>query len=102
MNCNLIQGTHGGTCWWNDVVYKEEESILRTKMNSFTDEEVELSNGEIWWYKVFFLVEVTNSSFWCFLNYNLNKNIQPNNLAYISSFFPQGKAYDMFLLMSFH
>lgn len=40
----LIQLAHGGRGGWNDVVYKEEERILGSQVDSFPDEEVKLAH----------------------------------------------------------
>lgn len=43
-------------------------------MNSFPDEEVELSYSQIGWYQVLFLIQIANSSFRSFLNDHLEQN----------------------------
>lgn len=40
----LIQLAHCGRGGWNDVVYKEEERILSSQVDSFPDEEVKLAH----------------------------------------------------------
>lgn len=40
----LVQQSHGGWGGWNDVVYKEEESIFSPQVDSFSDEEVKLAH----------------------------------------------------------
>lgn len=40
----LIQLSHGSWGGWNDVVYKEEESILSSQVDSFPDEKVKLAH----------------------------------------------------------
>lgn len=40
----LIQLAHGGRGGWNDVVYKEEERVLSSQVDSFPDEEVKLAH----------------------------------------------------------
>jgi len=68
----LIKGSHGCRCWWDDVVDKKEEGILWSKMNSFPDEEVELTDSQIRWNQILLLVQVSNTSFWSFLNNHRN------------------------------
>lgn len=46
----LVQESHGGWGGWNDIVYKEEESVLGSQVDSFPDEEVKLAHWikEMW------------------------------------------------------
>lgn len=43
----LVQSSHCCRGWWNDIIYKEEESVFWPQVNSFPDEKVELSNCQI-------------------------------------------------------
>jgi len=64
----LVQQPHGSGGGWNDVVYKEEQSILRSQVNSFPDEEVKLSHCKVRGDKVFLLVQISYSCFGGFLH----------------------------------
>jgi hypothetical protein len=45
----LVQGSHGSTCWRNDIVNEEEESIFRSEVDPLADQKVELANSQIRW-----------------------------------------------------
>merc|ERR550519_48211 len=59
----LIQRPHGGRGGGNDVVDKEEQSVLGSETDPLPDEEVELANSEIGGDQVLFLVQIANTSF---------------------------------------
>lgn len=59
----LVELTHRGTGGWNDIVDKEKQGILSSKMNSLPDQEVELTNCEIRRHQVFLFVQISYSSF---------------------------------------
>lgn len=70
----LVQQSHGSWGGWNDVVYKEEESILGSQVDSFPNEEVKLAHCQIRRDEVFLLVQISYSGFWGFLHNNLKTN----------------------------
>lgn len=59
----LVELTHRGTGGWNDIVDKEKEGILSSKMNSLPNQEVELTNCEIRRHQVFLFVQISYPSF---------------------------------------
>ena len=70
----LVEGTHGSTGWGNHIVDEEEESVFWSQMDAFADEKVKLSNSQIRGNQVFFLVQISNTSFGSFLhNYLFGK-----------------------------
>lgn len=69
----LVQQAHGSWGGWNDIVYKEEESILGSQVDSFPDEEVKLAHCQVGGDKVFLLVQISYSGFGGFLHDYLNK-----------------------------
>ena len=64
---HLVEGAHGGRGGGDDVVDKEEQSVLWPQTDPLPDEEVELANSEIGGYQVLFLVQIANTSFGGFL-----------------------------------
>jgi hypothetical protein len=63
----LIQRPHGGGGRRDDVVDKEEESVLWSETDPLPDEEVELPHSEIGGNQVLFLIQIPNTSFGRFL-----------------------------------
>lgn len=57
----MVQGAHGGRGGRNHVVHKEEQGILGTQVDSFTDQEIELAYGQVGWHQVLLLVQVSNA-----------------------------------------
>jgi len=55
----LIELTHCGHCLRYDIVDEEEERIFRSQMNTFANEEIELTNGQIGRYEILFLIKIT-------------------------------------------
>lgn len=64
----LIQLAHGGRGGWNDVVYKEEERILSSQVDSFPDEEVKLAHCQVGGDKVLLFIKVAYSCLGRFLH----------------------------------
>ena len=56
----LVELTHRCTCGWDHIVNKEEQCILRSQVNSLSDEEVKLSN----WKKKNY-IKLNNSKYHC-------------------------------------
>lgn len=84
----LVKGSHCGTAGWYYTVDKEEKGILWSQVDTFADQEVELTNSQVRWYKVLLFVEVTNSSLGSLLHYDLEQETQnvyicPENFLYI-------------------
>uniref|UniRef100_A0A146LXZ0 Uncharacterized protein n=1 Tax=Lygus hesperus TaxID=30085 RepID=A0A146LXZ0_LYGHE len=59
----LIERTHGGRCRRNDVVDKEEQSVIRAQLNSLADEEVKLAYSEVRRHQIFLLVKIADPCF---------------------------------------
>ena len=72
----LIQWTHCGWCWWNDIVNKEEQCIFCTQMNSLSDQEIKLSYSQVRRNQVFLFVQIANPCFRCLFNNNLINQIE--------------------------
>lgn len=77
----LVQQSHGSWGGWNDVVYKEEESILSSQVDSFPDEEVKLAHCQVGGDKVFLLVQISYSGFGGFLHDYLKKEEEKTSLS---------------------
>lgn len=43
----LVKRPHGSAGWWDHVVNKEEQSILRSEVDSLTNQKVKLTHCEI-------------------------------------------------------
>jgi len=59
----LVEGSHGGAGWGNDVVDEEEECVLGSQMDPLSDEEVELSDGQIGRDQILLFVQVADPRF---------------------------------------
>jgi len=58
----LVKVSHCGAGRGDDVVDKEEESVLGSKADAFPDQEVKLSDSQVRWYEVLLFVQVPDSS----------------------------------------
>ena len=67
----LIECTHGGRSRGDHIVDKEEKGILGSKVDPLADQEIELTNCQVWWNQVLLLVQVSYSCFWSFLHNHL-------------------------------
>lgn len=69
----IIKWAHCRWCRWNHIVNEEKYRLLWSQLYSFTDQKIELSDGQICWHKIFLFIQITNSSARCFFNYHLFK-----------------------------
>jgi len=56
----LVKRSHGGAGWWNHVVDEEEEGVLGSKVDPFSNEEIELADGQVGRYQIFLFVQVSD------------------------------------------
>ena len=59
---NLVKRSHGGAGGRDDVVDEEEERVFGSEVDSFSDEEVELADGQVGRNQIFLFVQVADAS----------------------------------------
>jgi len=77
----LIEAAHGCRGGGNDIVDKEEEGVLGSKLDSLSDQEVKLADGQIGGNEVLLLVQLGDPSLGSFLHNDGNAvGILPTDL----------------------
>jgi len=56
----FIDGTHQRSGRWQDLVNKDEDGLLRRKLDALADHVDKLADGEICWHEVLLLVDGGN------------------------------------------
>ena len=60
MKANLVESAHSYRCRWDNIVHKKEQSVFRAKCNAFSNEEIELADGEVGRYQILLFVQFGN------------------------------------------
>ncbi len=74
----LVEGAHGGARGRDHIVDEEEKSVLRAKVDPFSNQKVELAHGQIGGDQILLLVQVSNTSFRSLLHDHLQRNTVPD------------------------